>query len=969
MRGQYARGRGNNLKSIMILTDFPTIQEQKSGIAFESYSTFTKIVDDSLEFEGENIMFDDLYSSYCIKETITGKKRSDLDFKEYKKMFYANGWDESLRSEIDRVNPTVILAMGTFSSELLTGVKFKDAQHSIENLTIYEDLKNIRVVSTYTPYYIDNQINSFSNYKPAEKFSNAIDKCFFISTGNEDALKINYTQHRLVNGKEDFDKLMDYVEQTGLCCFDYETTGLDWYDSKIFCTVLSISFQVGSSWVIPLYHKEPIFEIDNKTGEKIVKAGKYIVEKYEPKIFDNDFIDYMFSEMESRIFNNPLIIKIAHNLKFDMHWNMRNGITKFSGRFCDTMLMGHILDELTPNGLKDYTRAFFPKYANYEKALKKYSWDYTPLEILGNYAGIDTDITLRLWIMFEEDLILDDDLHTLYLLYRNLTMPAFFTLLEAEHHGAKIDRKLIEKSIDEGEEILARKLNDLKGFKEYSRFIIREEIKTNKVAIQEYLEKIEKRKSMLEKKKISRQDDLLQKRINLENEILTLDEDKDSKDITKIRKKIDTVEKNISKLLEAKDDKFIENYRTSIRELKTGKITSYGGFNFNSPKQLGELLYTPSGFGFLPMDEFIDGEIVQKKTTNADYLNQLEHPFIDKLFAYRSISKMISTYYKGILERLDKNDFIHTSFLLHGTVSGRLSSRNPNFQNIPSRSKLDDDDAVHCLKLVKKFFCSIGEDYTLAQFDYSQAELRLIANFSKDENMIDTYQRNIDIHTMTASKLSGRDFEEFMQLDDKERKKHRNNAKGANFGLVYDISIEGYIDYCKKTFGLILSEEEGKIHYNIFFNAYPRLKEWHKEYKDYGKIHGYVRTLFGRKRHLPNINDGWGSKQSADERYAINSPIQGSGGEYTMFTFAILKYRLPKSVIFFNTVHDSIFFYIPKNIFEYARDIIVDACENPPIYDYFNIKPLAVTMKVDLEVSDKSWGDMEEQALDFQYKN
>jgi len=929
MRNFLVQGRGNTDLGIMLIGEYPSRYDYKNNTFFEHYPNFKKIVNESLEFDRESYSLDDIYCTYAVKKYIpsdTGVTYPD---------FLASTSDDDndfldiLAGEIDKIKPKVIICLGSNVTKLLTKgtlIKTADQLNTIINFTGTLEHKP-SVITCYSGSYIENQLVKYGNIKPLEAFSRAIDKCFYVVTGNTEALQINYTQSILVESKNMFDTLLDYVEQTGIGCFDYETTGLKWYDETMFCTVLSISFQIGSSYIIPLYHREPVFDYDD-AGNILEKGGKYVVLDTEDPILSEELVKYFISELERRLFNNPNVIKIAHNLKFDMHWNKVNGIHKYSGRFNDTMLMSHILNELTPNGLKDLTREYFPQYANYEKALKKYHYATTPLTILSQYAGIDTDITLRLWVMFEEMLINDDPDHLLYILYRNLTMPAFRSLFEAEHHGAKIDRTLLNDSIIEAEDILKRKLTKLKNFREVKKFEKYESKKKNRKELENLNTSIANRKAMLTGKiddKLVQLNSQHAEYIKERAAMVVTEEDKLSKrsNYSKLNTKINRTLKNITSYEERKlvisEDKIIKGYQAKKQEIKLGTLKVYTGINFNSPDQLADLLFTPAGLGLPMKEEFRGGDYVQVKTTGADYLKEFdEHPFINCLFEYRSVAKMVSTYYKGILKLLDKDGYLHTSFKLNGTVSGRLSSVAPNLQNIPARSKVDDPDAVKCLKRVKQFFVPKSDNYYIMQFDYSQAELRLIANFSRDETMMSTYLQGIDLHTMTASKLSGTDYDSFLELDPAYRKKQRSNAKGANFGLVYDISIDGYLEYCKNTFNLILTYDEAKEHYDKFFAAYPSLKKWHKEYTNMGKRDGFVRTLFGRKRRLPHINEDYSYQQSSDVRFAINSPIQGTGGEYTLFSIAILRHRLPKEVIFFNTVHDSIFFYIPKHLLDYV---------------------------------------------------
>ena len=172
--------------------------------------------------------------------------------------------------------------------------------------------------------------------------------------------------------------------------------------------------------------------------------------------FNDVEIDFIFKYLAKNIFENKDVIKVGHNIKFDLHWVMRFITYNLKGRFDDTMLMHHLLDELSAHGLKDLTSEYFPQFSGYEKELSKYSWDKVPLDILAKYAATDSDLTLRFYIWFEDLLLNDDENNKLYVLYRNLTIPSMLVFLKAEHHGAKINREYIIESIKFAEKVLKK---------------------------------------------------------------------------------------------------------------------------------------------------------------------------------------------------------------------------------------------------------------------------------------------------------------------------------------------------------------------------------------------------------------------------------------------------------------------------------------------------------------------------------
>lgn len=874
----------------------------------------------------------DIHMNYLLDEhpnnykTVTEKKFS-LAIEE-------KGLSE-IRKDLEDIEPDIIIFVGGNIGKHFMKATVSKTQGRLDKVTMFGvEYKGTSLYSTRY-YGRDNKWDKFNSQMN-----------FIFSADIHDDFTPT-TKFEIVKNIDKFYDVIDYCKEAKTFCFDFETTGVEWYNKDQVATILSISFNHGFSYILPLYHREPIFEgIPNilKHLEENPNCSKPKVIGFQDPIFTKDEVDEMFEVMGDEIFSNRKVKKIAHNLKFDLHWMSRYGVNVYDGRFDDTMLMSHIIDENTPNGLKDLTKVYFPRFSGYEDELKLFSWESTPLEILSKYASIDTDITLRLAALFE-DMLINDMLtdeneiymledyarsgnpklverekqrYILYLLYRNLTMPSFFALFEAEHHGAKIDAQLIKDSIKKAEILLEKKHKQLFSFKEVNAFILRKQKEENAKAIKELDAKIQKR---LEAGR---------------------DESKDS---------------------------FINKYKQKINDIKTGVICLYDTINFNSPTQLTSLLFDKESFNFPLQIDPRTGE--GKRTSAREHLQEIDHPFIITLFAYRSISKMLSTYYQGILDKLDENGFIHSSFLLHGTKTGRLSSRNPNLQNIPSRLKFDDPETEECLKMVKKFFTVLDDSYYAVQADYSQAELRVIANFSEDDTMIDTYKKDIDIHALTASRTIDKSLEEFYNLPVKDQKKYRFGAKGTNFGLVFDISVDGYKNYLKLQYGISISRAEAQDHYTKFFKTYTKLKKWHDDYRDFANITGYVRTLFGRKRRLEHIKDNSSRNSSAkatDERLSINNPVQGTSGEYAIFSAAILRHRLPKGNIFFNTVHDSVFFYLKKDKLDYCLDIIHESCENPPVELYFGVKPGIIPMKMDIEISDKSWGDMEELD-DFFNKN
>lgn len=759
----------------------------------------------------------------------------------------------------------VVILMGGRLCERVLNKKLKSVLNKIQKIG------DTIIIPTYSCFYL---------HKNKKSCVEVISKAYRHFIG--EALDRNLPDFKIIKTLGEVKEVIDYCNQQGIFSFDYETANyvdgkshLEYHNKDTVATVLSLCFQPGFSYVIPIEHKD--FDWGDGFSALIL--------------------------LLKVLFENPDTIKIAHNAKYDLHWHVRYGIN-IRGRLCDTLLMHHVIDEHGKHGLKELIKEYFPFWVGYEDGV-----DFIgPLEQLSKYAGIDTDITLRLFYIFE-NYLLQTGHEKMYRLMRNLLIPSVLTLQRTEYDGCKIDRKLILKTIEEAEIRLEKKIVKLKNFKEVKTYIAA----TNK---------------------------------------------------KKVAKKIEELEAKILKRSEkfnTETDKYINDWKADLRNYKTGGVELYKEINYGSWQQLADFLYTKDGLNLTLRD--FDGNITT--STNKDMLIQSDHPFINLLLAYRSITKMISTYYKGILDRLDVNDYLHGSFLLHGTVTGRLSSRNPNLQNMPTRASLDDEDAVWCLKQVKKFFIPRAPNRILLQADYGQAELRVIANFSGDKTMIAAYNNGEDLHAKTGAVIRGLSEAEFKKLPKDEFKKYRTYAKPANFGWVYKSSIDGYRQFAKNNYGVEVSEKEAQLHKDAIFKTYKSISLWHKKCETKAKRQGYLETLLGRRRRFLNINNTSNKGLiNKDIRDAINNPVQGTAGEITIFCMTLLRHRLPDDCLIWSNVHDAIYFDLPIELLSYCLPIINEACENTPLDKYFNIKysEFPVPMKMDYEFSKDNWRGMEEVA-------
>jgi DNA polymerase-1 len=288
-------------------------------------------------------------------------------------------------------------------------------------------------------------------------------------------------------------------------------------------------------------------------------------------------------------------------------------------------------------------------------------------------------------------------------------------------------------------------------------------------------------------------------------------------------------------------------------------------FNINSPKQLGSILFEKLRLPF------------GKKTktgysTSADILDKLvcEHPVISMILEYRQLTKLKSTYADGLATYIGKDERIHGKFHQTIAATGRISSTEPNLQNIPIRMELGRE--------IRKVF--IPEDgFVFVDADYSQIELRVLAHMSGDERLIAAYQEGQDIHRITASQVFHTPMDEVTSLQ-------RRNAKAVNFGIVYGISSFGLGQ------DLNITRKEAETYINEYFATYPKVKTFLEGLVEEGKRDGYVTTLFGRRRPIPELNASNFMQRSFGERVAMNSPIQGTAADIIKIAMIQVNERL-----------------------------------------------------------------------------
>jgi DNA polymerase-1 len=362
----------------------------------------------------------------------------------------------------------------------------------------------------------------------------------------------------------------------------------------------------------------------------------------------------------------------------------------------------------------------------------------------------------------------------------------------------------------------------------------------------------------------------------------------------------------------------------SIEIDKTEKeIFSYADeeFNVKSPKQLGKILF-----------EKLDLPVIKKTktgySTNAEVLDKLvdKHPIIEKIIYYRQLTKLYSTYVEGLKAVIDEDGRIHSSFNQTVTTTGRLSSTEPNLQNIPIKYEMGRE--------IRKVFIPNDDNCVILSADYSQIELRVLAHIADDENLINAFKHHRDIHTKTASEVFNVPVDEVTSL-------MRSNAKAVNFGIVYGI---GDFSLAKD---LNITRKEAKQYIETYFDRYPNVKKYLEDIVEEAKENTMVKTILNRRRFIPELAASKKMIQAFGKRLAMNTPIQGSAADIIKLAmvnvFNELNRRGLKSEIILQ-VHDELILNVYKDEFDEVKELVKNEMEN--------VIELSVPMEVDINVGD-----------------
>jgi DNA polymerase-1 len=617
----------------------------------------------------------------------------------------------------------------------------------------------------------------------------------------------------------------------------------------------------------------------------------------------------MLRKFGEEVIENYEITKVAWNWKFDDQINQKYQIF-YRGTCLDGMLAKYLLNEEKPNDLKSMVRRYLPEYGNYEKqdAFDKIPWDKKELDPLCHYGCQDTDYTLRLMIFFEKKLI---DLG-LYSTFRNLIMSASRVLTSVEKNGLYLDREFNNQLLETYKpkiEAARQAIYDLPRVKKFEK-------KYNQEKIDKYIQSIE-----------------------AELEELDYNDPKDKRKIVSREQKISNIKAGI--FTTKKEQELIRP------------------INLGSSVDLPALMYSEEGFHF----EVIKNNESGKPSTDEETLTNLrltvkkpDSPkaiFLDRLLELRGLEKMYKTYIEGWNEKVQDDDRLHGRFLIHGTTSGRLSSAEPNAQQIPKTSV--DPNIKLQLKAPK------GTLYIAS--DFSQAELRIMAHLSGDETYLNAFNSGQDPHLAIAATKYHIPYEEALKIyEDENHPEHkiwkvrRKQAKQIAFGLIYGIGAKLLaVKLSDPKSGIIVTPEEAQKEMDIFFGQHPKLKTFLKKQEKFLRKNGHLVSLFGRKRRLPQIYSNDKGEEAYALRLALNFPCQSAASDMCLFGSILIYYlmrqgKLPstKSVCL---VHDANYQITkPENINIWSIYEMWQIYRNPLTKPYFGFQIDDVTMDMEFVI-------------------
>ena len=679
----------------------------------------------------------------------------------------------------------------------------EDILVSLKLVKLKDDIKlpiDINKIHTYSSINKNENLSKFLSKQGFKSIAERLKNNSFIKSNISEKLETKKidNEYFLIKNSEDLNKLITIIKKTGYFAIDTETNSLNIEEANL--VGVSIAVNENSAYYIPINHKN--LDNNKRLSEQVKETE--LIKLLQP------------------ICNDPSILKIGHNIKYDLRILEKYGLILTS--IADTMLLSYAIDNgITKHNMDDlaylhfnHTNIKFKELVGSGK--KEITFDFVEISKALDYAAEDALITLKLY-NFLNNRIKNEKGN---FVYSEIDLPLINVLSSIEKNGIKVDIKYLNQLSEEFQ--------------------------------------------------------------------------KDSL------------------VLEKKIYKF------------AGKI-----FNIGSPKQLGEILFVDLGIK--------GGKKTKSGTFSTDSstllsLSDQGYEIASLTLDWRELTKLKSTYTDALQNQATKNNTrVHTSYGVANTLTGRLSSNDPNLQNIPIRTS-------NGRKIRKAFICDPNK--ILISFDYSQIELRLAAEISGDTNFIKAFKNNEDIHSATASQIFNIKTE---KLDAEMRRK----AKAINFGILYGISPYGLAKQ------LAITNSEAKNYIEDYFNKYPKIKKYMDDQIQFAKTNLYVETIFGRRCNIKSINDKNFSVRGFAERQAINAPIQGTAADVIKLAMIELHKMITADDLdakILLQVHDELIFEIDEANKEVSIDKIKNVMENI----HLNFKNFEVPLLVDYGFGD-NWGD------------
>lgn len=679
----------------------------------------------------------------------------------------------------------------------------EDILVSLKLVKLKDDIKlpiDINKIHTYSSINKNDNLSKFLSKQGFKSIAERLKNNSFIKSNISEKLETKKidNEYFLIKNSEDLNKLITIIKKTGYFAIDTETNSLNIEEANL--VGVSIAVNENSAYYIPINHKN--LDNNKRLSEQVKETE--LIKLLQP------------------ICNDPSILKIGHNIKYDIRILEKYGLILTS--IADTMLLSYAIDNgITKHNMDDLAYLHFNhKNIKFKELVgsgkKEITFDFVEISKALDYAAEDALITLKLY-NFLNNRIKNEKGN---FVYSEIDLPLINVLSSIEKNGIKVDIKYLNQLSEEFQ--------------------------------------------------------------------------KDSL------------------VLEKKIYKF------------AGKI-----FNIGSPKQLGEILFVDLGIK--------GGKKTKSGTFSTDSstllsLSDQGYEIASLTLDWRELTKLKSTYTDALQNQATKNNTrVHTSYGVANTLTGRLSSNDPNLQNIPIRTS-------NGRKIRKAFICDPNK--ILISFDYSQIELRLAAEISGDTNFIKAFKNNEDIHSATASQIFNIKTE---KLDAEMRRK----AKAINFGILYGISPYGLAKQ------LAITNSEAKNYIEDYFNKYPKIKKYMDDQIQFAKTNLYVETIFGRRCNIKSINDKNFSVRGFAERQAINAPIQGTAADVIKLAMIELHKMITADDLdakILLQVHDELIFEIDEANKEVSIDKIKNVMENI----HLNFKNFEVPLLVDYGFGD-NWGD------------